>query len=150
MEQTPSLPDVSPCSKLKRIAGRILAAALLLAVSATPAATADISFTGTVVNLGRAAFAPARAMVDIAGNHAIFDVAVSSPEGFHPAAVFTASAADGAGHPVTVLKSQMRRRVLLARVQVEAGGMKRQQILVCLENPAGRRLCGRFIINHLY
>jgi hypothetical protein len=150
MEQTPTLHDVSPCSKLKRIAGRILAAALLLAVFATPAATADISFTGTVVNPLHAAFVPAHVMVDIAGNHAIFDVAVASPEGFHPAQAFTATAADGTGHPVSVLKSSIRGRVLLARVQVQTSGRKRQKIIVCLENPAARHLCGRFIINHLH
>jgi hypothetical protein len=150
MEKTPTLPDVYPCSRLKRIAGRILTAAVLLAVSATPAATAGISFTGRVINPRQAAFTPARALIHIVGSHAILDVAVSSPDRFDPAPAFTASAADGAVHPVTVLKSSMRGGVLLARLQLEAGGRKRQLIVVCLENTAARQLCGRFMINHLY
>lgn len=150
MEKTASIPDVSPCSTCKRIAWRILYAALVMAVTVSPAATADLFFSGRVVNPSQAAFLPASARIDIAGNQAILDVAVASPDGFALTPVFTASTMSGRNSGVTVMKSRLRNGVLVARVRVQTSGHERQQLNVCLENSAARPLCGRFMINHLY
>jgi hypothetical protein len=121
-----------------------------LAVSATPADTADIFFSAQVVNPNEVAFMPAKATMHIAGSRAIIDVAVSSPQGLPADPEFTATAADGTSHPVRVLKARQNGNALLARLLLATGGGKRRTIDICLNTVSARPLCGNFTINHLY
>ena len=150
MDKTRSFPHVYPCSKVKRLAGLAPIAAFVLAVSATPADTAEIFFSGLVINPDQASFTPASATMHIAGSRAIFDVAVSSPQGLPSNPEFTATDMDGTNHPVRVLKARRNGNALLARLQLGTGGGKRQKFSICFNNPAARHLCGSFTINHLY
>ena len=151
MDKTIAFSPVFPCSKLTRFARRVTGAAFLLAVSAAPAATADISFTGMVVNAQSASFVPKIATIHIAGTIAILEIAVSSPDGAALKPVFTACATDGTEHAVQIMKSRRRSDgVLLARLQLETGGGKPRHIDICLKTSSDRSLCGRFNINHLY
>ncbi len=93
---------------------------------------------------------PASATINIAGNQAILDVAIASPDGFAPTPVFTASTMNGRNSSVAIMQSGLRNGVLVARIRVQTSGHERQQLNVCLENTAARPLCGRFVINHLY
>lgn len=150
MDKTPPFPDVYPCSKVKRFAGHALSATFLLAVSATPADTADFFFSGQVVNPNEAAFMPAKATMHIAGSRAIIDVAVSSPQGLPANPEFIATDMDGTSHPVRVLKARRNGNALLARLLLATGGGKRRKINICLNSLSARSLCGNFTINHLY
>ena len=109
------------------------------------AGAADVSFQTTVMNSSQVAILPKQAKLNVFGQYAIIDVAVSTSMESSP--VFKTRYLNGSSHSPQVLMLKRRDGAFFARVQIPTNNIEKERVILCAETKE-RPVCSRIIIHN--